>query len=143
MMNIKEELDKEGATLIAIGSGTQEQAVYFRDKFNFTGEVYLDPELHAYKAFGLVRGFFKTLGPASLWQGVKAISKGFHQGLNAGDLWQQGGIFVIGPGNQLLFAYRNPRAGFHADPNQVVAACHVPGSPVEEHPEQGIMPLED
>lgn len=126
MMDIKDELDKDNVTLIAIGSGTPEQAKFFMEKYNFTGEMYMDPELTSYKAFSLERGFWKTLGPRSLVKGMKAMAHGFFQGLNAGDLWQQGGIFVIGPGNNLLFAYRNSKAGFHANPDEVIAACQMP-----------------
>lgn len=143
MMKIKDGLEQEGAILVAIGSGTPEQAKSFAEKFEFTGQLYVDKDLQAYKAFGLVRGFWKTLGPASLAKGVSTIFHGHFQGLNAGDLWQQGGVFVLGPGNQLLFAYRNPKAGFHADPDQVIAACRMPGSPVEDKPEAAVMPMEE
>ena len=49
-----------------------------------------------------------------------AMKKGFRQGRSAGDLWQQGGLFVIGPGPQLDFQHRNRVAGDHADLNAVL-----------------------
>lgn len=123
MNTIKDDLDKLGVTLVAIGSGTPSQARDFVEKFNFTGEMYVDKDIGSFKAFGLERGFFKTLGPGSLAKGIKTMGKGFRQGLSAGDLWQQGGVFVLGPGNQLLFEHKDIKAGYHADPKDVLAAC--------------------
>lgn len=123
MMRVKDQLDRAGVALVAVGSGTPAQARRFVENFNFKGEMYLDQELAAFKAFGLVRGFWKTLGPASLVRGAKTLSQGFHQGLPAGDLWQQGGVFVVGPGNQIHFEHRDRYAGDHADPREVLAAC--------------------
>jgi hypothetical protein len=56
-------------------------------------------------------------------RGFKAIKQGFRQGRSAGDLWQQGGIFVIGPGNKLLFEHINSMAGDEADLNDVLRAA--------------------
>ena len=114
-MGIKDKLTSAGVILVAVGSGTPEQAGKFVKKFKFKGEMYVDPELRTYKAFKLVRGLLRTLGPSSLLRGAAAMKKGFRQGRSAGDLWQQGGLFVIGPGRQLNFQHRNRVAGDHAD----------------------------
>ena len=120
-MAVKDQLDKAGvAAIVAIGSGSPEQAKEFVASFSFEGEMYVDPGLKTYKAFKLVRGFLRTLGPSSIVRGMTAMKNGFRQGKNAGDLWQQGGMFVIGPGNQMLFAHRNQAAGDHADLNAVI-----------------------
>ncbi len=119
---IKSHLDLADIYLAAIGSGNQEQAQDFIDKLGFEYEVFLNSDLSAYKTFRLKRAILRTLGPSSLAKGVKAIKKGFRQGSSAGDLWQQGGIFVLGPGRQLLFQHRNSFAGDHADLNQVIQA---------------------
>ncbi|MCJ8502217.1 AhpC/TSA family protein [Desulfatitalea sp. M08but] len=126
LTEIVAELDEAGVALAAIGSGTPEQAREFMAKFKFPGEMYVDPSLSVYKAFGLERGFWKTLGPASVGRGLKAMTRGFRQGGSAGDLWQQGGLFVLGPGQQLLFQHRNPAAGKQADLNAVLAAATAP-----------------
>lgn len=122
-MEIKAQLDEKGIALVAIGSGTPQQAKDFAAKFKFEGELYVDQDLDAYKAFGLERGFWRTLGPKSLGRGVVALKNGFRQGGNAGDLWQQGGIFVLGPGKQFKFAHRNAYAGNHANLQEVIAVC--------------------
>ena len=123
---IKSHLDLADIYLAAIGSGNQEQAKDFIDKLSFEYDLFLNPDLSAYKTFGLKRAIVRTLGPPSLAKGVKAIKKGFRQGSSAGDLWQQGGIFVLGPGRQLLFQHRNSFAGDHADLNKVVRAFDAP-----------------
>ena len=130
-MTVKDRLDEMGVALVAVGSGTPEQARAFIDKFGFTGEMYLDPSLKTYKAFGLKRGFWRTLGPSSIGRGLKAMTRGFHQGRSAGDLWQQGGLFVLGPGHQVLFIHRNDAAGKQADLEAVLKACAAPAIPAE------------
>ena len=125
-MAIKDQLDAAGAGLAAIGSGKPAQAREFAESFSFTGDMYVDPSLKTYRAFKLVRGVVRTLGPSSIVRGIFAMKEGFRQGKSAGDLWQQGGMFVLGPGSkpgdQMLFAHRNQAAGDHADLNQVLAA---------------------
>jgi peroxiredoxin len=129
LMTVKDDLAGEGVTLVGIGTGTPEQARRFVENFDFSGEMYVDPERKTYDAFDLESGFFKTLGPASISRGLTVMKQGFHQGRSAGALWQQGGLFVIGPGNQILFAHRDPKAGFHADPDEVVGVCRLSNNP--------------
>jgi hypothetical protein len=120
LMDIKDQLDSAGVSLVAVGSGTPEQARKFVKKSRFKGEMMVDPELRAYKAFKLVRGLWRTLGPESILRGITAMKKGFRQGRSEGDLWQQGGLFVLGPGRKMDFQHRNRVAGDHADPAAVL-----------------------
>lgn len=112
--------------LVGIGSGTPEDARYFIEKFSYEGEMYLNQELDAYRAFDLKRGFWRTLGPSPLARGFRAMKQGFRQGRSAGDLWQQGGIFVIGPGDRLLFEHINGMAGDQADLKDVLRTAALP-----------------
>ena len=114
-MDMKKKLDAASVGLVAIGSGSPRSAQKFIDDFHFTGDMYVNRNLKVYKAFDLERGIIKTLGLSSLMKGVQTMKKGFRQGQSAGDLWQQGGLFVLGPGDQLLFAHRDRFAGDHAD----------------------------
>ncbi|MCW7754145.1 AhpC/TSA family protein [Desulfobotulus sp. H1] len=125
-MEIKEDLDSTGVALVSIGSGTPEDARHFMETFSYRGEMYLDPALGAYRSFDLKRSFWKTLGPSPLMRGLKAMKEGFRQGRSAGDLWQQGGLFVIGPGNSLLFEHVNGMAGDQADLHAVLRAASQP-----------------
>jgi hypothetical protein len=123
LMGIKEKLDEAGIPLVAIGSGSPEGARHFIEKLHFTGEMFVNQDLSAYRAFKLERGFWKTLGPASLIRGIQAMREGFRQGRMDGDNWQQGGVFVLGPGKKLIFQHRNKFAGDHADLDAVLAAA--------------------
>ena len=122
-MDMKSRLDAMDVAVIVIGSGSPSQARTFSENFSFTGELYVDKTLKAFNAFELERGILKTLGPSSLTKGLKAMGQGFHQGLSAGDLWQQGGLFVLGPGNRMVFQHQDRFAGDHALPQDVVNAC--------------------
>ncbi|MDA8403570.1 MAG: peroxiredoxin-like family protein [Desulfobacteraceae bacterium] len=119
-MNVKKKLDAAAVGLVAIGSGSPQSAKKFVDDFHFTGEMYVNRDLSVYKAFDLERGITKTVGLSSLIKGVQTMKKGFRQGRSAGDLWQQGGLFVLGPGERLLFAHRDKFAGDHADLQQAL-----------------------
>ncbi|MBS3756947.1 MAG: AhpC/TSA family protein [Desulfobacterales bacterium] len=121
LMAVKDQLDKAGISLVAVGSGSPDQAQDFVAKFAFTAEIYVSMDLAAYRAFKLVRGIGRTLGPASILRGIGAIKNGFRQSSTAGDHWQQGGIFLIGPGDRLLFEHRDQFAGDHADLDQILA----------------------
>lgn len=124
-MGIKKQLDEKDISLVAMGSGTPDQANVFVKKYGFTGEMFVSPDLSAYRAFKLFRGLWRSVGPASVYRGIKAITKGFRQGYTAGDPWQQGGVFLIGPGARLLFEHKDQFAGDHADLNEVLAAAEL------------------
>jgi len=121
-MGVKARLDDAGIRLVAIGSGSPDHADAFVKTNGFTGEIYVSQNLAAYRAFKLVRGLWRTVGPASIYRGIQAMRNGFRQGSTAGDPWQQGGIFLLGPGERLLFEHRDRFAGDHADLSQVLAA---------------------
>lgn len=126
LMKVKKKLDQAHVDLVAIGSGSPAQAKDFVRSFKFKGEMFVDPSLKTYRAFKLKRGLVPTLGPASIKRGLAAMGQGFRQGRSAGDLWQQGGMFVLGPGEQMLFAHRNRFAGDHADLDAVLEASQAP-----------------
>jgi hypothetical protein len=126
LMEIKDRLAASWITVVAIGSGTPEQARLFVVKTEFDGEMYVDQDLLTFRAFNLVRGFLRTVGPAALWHGLAAMKKGFQQGRTEGDLWQQGGVFVMGPGRQMIFQHRSRVAGDHADPSAVLKVALKP-----------------
>lgn len=121
-MTVKEQLHKAGLSLLAVGSGSPDQAEAFAEEFGFTGELFVSQDLTAYHAFKLVRGVYRSLGPSSILRGIGAIKDGFRQSSGAGDNWQQGGVFLLGPGEKLIFEHRDQFAGDLADLDQVLAA---------------------
>lgn len=125
LQDLGKQLEAKGVKVVVIGSSSPSQAKTFAEKSAFTGEIYVNEDLSAYRAFGLERGFFKTLGPKSIGLGIKAMGQGFRQGQNAGDLWQQGGLFVMGPGSRVAFQHVDRFAGDHADPDAVLRSCSI------------------
>ncbi|MFO7738106.1 MAG: peroxiredoxin-like family protein, partial [Desulfatiglandaceae bacterium] len=62
-MGVKKQLEEKGIALVAVGSGTPDQANTFVEQYGFTGEMYVSPDLSAYRAFKLVRGLWRSVGP--------------------------------------------------------------------------------
>ena len=114
-----------GAELVVIGSGEPYQALQFRDEQDIDFPLLVDPELRAYAAAGLRRGVMRTVGPAAIRHAIRALRGRFRQGRIRGNAWQLGGVFVIAPGDRVLFEQRSEAAGGHADLRLVVAALDL------------------
>ena len=78
----------------------------------------LDPRRELYGALGLVRSVRKTFTWHS-WRNVfgalafpRQCCRGRVPTVNAGDPWQQGGVFVVCPSGEVLFAHRDEAPGF-------------------------------
>lgn len=99
-----------GARLVLVGSGTPAHARHFGEREAAGLEVLADPSLETYEALGLKRGVGATLGPRSVVAGARSMLRGHVQGKLRGDPWQQGGLFVVAPGGEILFAQRNADA---------------------------------
>jgi hypothetical protein len=104
------DVERAGATLVLVGSGTPEQARHFAEHDAGGLTVLADPSLRAYRALDLKRGKAATLGPRSLLAGARSTLHGHVQGRLAGDPWQQGGLFAVAPGGEILFSQRNQDA---------------------------------
>ncbi len=70
----------------------------------------------------LAYGWSKTFHPRSMWKGLRAFAAGFRQGGRRGNPVQQGGLFVLGPGDRVRYALRDRFAGDHAPISAVLAA---------------------
>ena len=70
---------------------------------------------------GLARGWAETFHARAVVKGVRAFARGFRQGARQGDPVQQGGTFVLGPGDAVHFEW-DRHAGDHADLSLVLAA---------------------
>ncbi|HOJ14323.1 MAG TPA: peroxiredoxin-like family protein [Deltaproteobacteria bacterium] len=123
MMGIRSRLDEAHVGLKAIGSGSAEGARRFVEETGFPGRLYLSRDLAAYRAFRLERGIWKTLSLASVARALEALFEGFRQGRTDGDPWQQGGVFVLGPRDVLLYQYKSAFAGDLPDPDEVLEAA--------------------
>lgn len=56
---------------------------------------------------------------------LRAFKKGFRQGRTQGDPWQQGGVFIFTPDNQVLFSFISRAGGDHPEPQDLLAALQA------------------
>lgn len=97
-------------------------ALAFREEYCPQGEVGVDAERRAYKAFELKRGLASTFSPLSVGKALGAMRGGHRQGANGGDPLQQGGAFVIDRGGRIHYSYVSKRAGDHPTPDSLLEA---------------------
>ena len=105
-----------------VGNGTPAMAADFARRHAAGCAVLTDPSLASYEALGLRRSVAATFGPGSVIQGVKAAFGGHVQTGLAGDAWQQGGVFVLGRGGEVLYEQRNEHAGTRPDVAAILQA---------------------
>ena len=132
MRDRADEIASRGATLAIIGNGAANFAAAFREDFELTGPLFVDPELRAYRAAGLRRGRVELLSPSLPAAGLRALRAGYRQTGVEGDPWQLGGVFVIRAGGDLAYAQRSKDAGDHADIDDILAALDSPDTVVDE-----------
>jgi hypothetical protein len=116
------EVEARGARLIVIGNGQPWQAKAFREGARIPFELWVDPEMKAYRAAGLRRGLSKAFSLRSPGHLVRALRKGFRQTAVQGDPWQLGGAFVITPDGVTRFSQVSREAGDHASLHELLAA---------------------
>lgn len=117
---------KLGAEPIAIGNGSVRQARAFLESFEGADALpfplFTDPSLETYRRARLPSGVARTFGPLSLLPSLAAMRQGFRQTKTQGAPFQQGGAFVIAPGNRVTFEFRSHRAGDHPDFTQILSS---------------------
>ncbi len=120
-----DEVRRRGAELVAVGNGKVSQAAAFAEEQELSFPLLTDPGRRAFRAAGLRRGVGATFSLGTLRNSARSMKGGFRQGTVQGDAWQQGGTFVLAPGNQTLFAHIDREGGDHPDPAHWLAA--LPG----------------
>ncbi len=94
----------------------------FRQATGYAGALYVDRSGRAFRTAGLVRGWGTTYHLRAVLKGVVAFAKGFRQAGRQGDVVQQGGAFVLGPGDRVHYEWRDRFAGDNANLDAVVGA---------------------
>lgn len=118
---------ERGAELVFVGNGNRHFAAAFRDAHAIEAPLYVDTKRESYRALGMKRGFFATLGNlASMRNMARALADGFRQGLTRGDAWQLGGVLVVLAGGEVAYRYASAAAGDHPRPEDVIAALPAP-----------------
>jgi peroxiredoxin len=123
------ELEALGVDVLLIGSGPAEHIdawIERNDLRDKHARVVTDPSLAAYRAAGLARSFFATYGPRAVADFVRALARGHRPRPTDGDLFQQGGAFLVANG-LIVWAQTNRSLGDHADPSDAVEAALLVG----------------
>jgi hypothetical protein len=107
---------------VVVGPAKPEHIAAFRQATGYGGALYVDPSLRAFRTAGLVHGWASTYHPLAVVRGVRAFAQGFRQGARQGDAAQQGGTFVLGPGDRLRYEWRDDFAGDNPDLDEMVEA---------------------
>lgn len=123
------EMRARGAELVVVGSGAEPFAKAFREDLALDVPILVDPKLASYRAAGLRRDLGATLSLEAAKNAWRAFKSGYRQRSVQGDPWQQGGVFVIAPGDRVLFSYVSKVTGDHPDPADVLDA--IPQSRAE------------
>jgi hypothetical protein len=125
------DVERAGARLIIVGSGSTPHARHFQKNHAPGIAVFSDPSLRAYRALGMRRSVAATLGLRSLVGGVGSTLRGNLQGLTRGDPWQQGGLFVVVPGGEVIFGQRNRDPADRPRVDEALTALRSWGKPAK------------
>jgi alkyl-hydroperoxide reductase/thiol specific antioxidant family protein len=119
---------------VVIGPAKPEHIPAFRQVTGYQGALYADPSGRAFRTAGLEHGWASTYHPLAVLKGVPALARGFRQGARQGDPAQQGGTFVLGPGDRVRYEWRDRYAGDGADLDAVIATIPLESPSSAEAP---------
>jgi prostamide/prostaglandin F2alpha synthase len=123
----REQFDASGAHLAVIGQGTPEQAARFQGSQEMDLPIYTDKGRESYKAAGTKIGTVDELvGPRMIAKGARAMATdGVRQGRTVGHPAQLGGVLVIRPGDEIVYAHLSDDAGDIPPNSEVLAAARA------------------
>lgn len=116
------EIRARGAEMVIVGSGNEASAGAFREDLALDVPILVDPDLVSYRTAGLRRDLRAALSPKRVRNAWRAFKDGYRPRPLQGDPWQQGGVFVIGAGGDVLFSHVSEVPGDHPDPLAVLEA---------------------
>ena len=126
-----------GGELVVVGQGTPEMAKAFGARRSLTFPIFVDPDMKAYAAAGLHRSHLSVLKPGAILKGFAAAAKGHRSTAVKGDVWQQGGAFVIHPDNRVTFSQIDTEGGDHPEFAPMVAALSRIAQRAIQTPDEG------
>lgn len=107
-------INARNVRLVVIGNGQPWHARAFREVEGILFDLWVDPEMKAYRAAGLKRGFTRVFSWRMFGHIWRAMRGGFRQKGVQGDPWQLGGAFVITPDGKTVYEHVSREAGDHA-----------------------------
>lgn len=115
-------IESLGGSLVVLGSAQPEAIPGFRAATGYAGVLLVDPALGTFRAAGLAHGRMRTFDLRAVPRLALALLTGFRQGRVSGEIFQQGGTFVLGPGERVRFQWRDRFPGDHPLMEEVLAA---------------------
>jgi peroxiredoxin len=117
-----ERLARPDVHIVIVGNGSPSFIAGLREQTGWTGPVYTDPTLAAYRAAQLKRGVVQTIDPRGWLAAAKSLAAGRKQGRTQGDQWQQGGVVVVAPSGEVRWHHASEYAGDNASAQAIAAA---------------------
>ena len=121
-MESEPEIRRLGGHVVVIGNGAVPYLDEFASGYPSSIRFLTDPKRAAYRALSLKRGMGGARALGMLTSGLRAYRAGHRQAKVQGDPMQQGGVFVITPEGEMVYAQRSETGGDHADLSGVLGA---------------------
>jgi hypothetical protein len=131
-MQLRHELEtihRYGAELVLVGNGIPAQAKVFQKHMQLATPLFVDPQLALYRALGMRRSIWRTIGPSAWGNFLRALRAGSRQQQLQGDPWQQGGVLIVLPDGRVVYCYRSKVAGDHPPIRAVLEALRSAWNP--------------
>jgi peroxiredoxin len=121
-----DELQAAGVRTVLVGNGAPEMIDAFVERHALGDkkcEIVTDPSLAAFRAAGLVRSAWSTIGFRAIVDAARALAEGHRQPRIEGDRWQQGGALLCDAGGRVVLYHRNVSIGDHVPAADLVDAA--------------------
>jgi AhpC/TSA antioxidant enzyme len=115
-----------GVTVAVVTMGRPEEASAFCQRERLPFRCLSDPARAAYRAYGLRRGgLTEIMGPGPMLGMMRAATRGHFVGVPVGDVYQLGGVFLIGTDGRLRYLHYARHAGDHPAPGEIARAARA------------------
>jgi hypothetical protein len=103
---LRDETGQQRAVAVAIVTmGKPDAAAQFCHAQRLPFTCLSDPGRHSYRAYGLRRGTIgEVMGPRPMLAGLRAAARGHFIGRSVDDVYQLGGVFVVGTDGLIRYA---------------------------------------
>jgi len=116
----QEAIHVHGADVFVVGNGEPDAAARFRDTFELSFPVLVDPHRRVFQLLDFRRNLGGSANPAVLLAALRAWFRGARQGKTEGDPWQLGGILIVQPSGEVSSRYASRFAGDHPKIDEVL-----------------------
>lgn len=122
MRAIGDGIAEAGGSLTLIGNGEVEDARRYAEEEGVPFRLLVDPQLVGYRAMELRQSVLANYSPRVLPRLIKALWEGFRQSKAYGVTDQLGGVFVITPLDEVVYAHRSKSVGDEPPPEEILRA---------------------